>query len=69
MQHREPQAAPRSALEALLARQDDAALDYVTDELIGNGSFSEPPAQPEAERTRAGRSSGREPVDEPVEAG
>ncbi len=39
MQHRESQAAPRSALEALLARQDDAALDYVTDELMANGTL------------------------------
>jgi tRNA-dihydrouridine synthase 3 len=44
MQRRESGVPPRSPLEALLARHDDAALDYVTDELITSGDFSRPPA-------------------------
>jgi len=44
MQQREPSRVPRSALEALLARQDDAALDYVTDELMAGGDMASPPA-------------------------
>jgi tRNA-dihydrouridine synthase 3 len=47
MQTREPDLAPRSPLESLLGRQDDAALDYVTDELMTGGSLSAPPP-PEA---------------------
>ena len=39
MQGREPAFEPRSALEALLARTDDAAIDYITDELLDGGSF------------------------------
>ena len=35
---------PRSPLEALIARHDDAALDYVTDELLNDGDFSHPPS-------------------------
>lgn len=35
---------PRSPLEALLARVDEAALDYVTDELLNDGDFGQPPA-------------------------
>ena len=35
---------PRSPLEALLSRHDDAALDYVTDELIDGGDLAHPPA-------------------------
>jgi hypothetical protein len=35
---------PRSALEALLSRGDDAAADYITDELIEGGDLSRPPA-------------------------
>ena len=44
MQHRESDFSPRSRLEALLARQDDAALDYVTRELMSGGDCSSPPA-------------------------
>jgi tRNA-dihydrouridine synthase 3 len=43
MQGREPAFAPRSALEALLARTDDQALDYITDQLIEGGDLSDPP--------------------------
>jgi tRNA-dihydrouridine synthase 3 len=34
----------RSPLEALLARTDDAGLDYITDQLIDGGDLSNPPA-------------------------
>ncbi|HXT68901.1 MAG TPA: tRNA-dihydrouridine synthase family protein [Vicinamibacterales bacterium] len=44
MQARESAWTPRSPLEALLARSDDAALDYVTDELLAGGDLSRPPA-------------------------
>lgn len=43
MQVRERIATPRSPLEALLGRADDAALDYVTDQLIEGGDFAAPP--------------------------
>jgi tRNA-dihydrouridine synthase 3 len=43
MQQRESSFVPRSPIEALLARHDDAALDYITDELIGGGDLSAPP--------------------------
>jgi tRNA-dihydrouridine synthase 3 len=43
MQERESGVEPRSPLEALLARSDDAALDYVTRELIHGGEFRAPP--------------------------
>ena len=43
MQTRESGAVARSPLEALLARDDDGALDYVTDQLIAGGDFSDPP--------------------------
>lgn len=46
MQQREVIAQPRSALEALLARSDDAALDYVTDELLNAGDLATPPPVP-----------------------
>lgn len=66
MQTREVLDNPRSALEALLARADDAALDYVTDELLNGGTLSEPPPVPmpagDAREVRIER-------DEPVEAG
>ena len=42
MQRRES-AAPRSRLEALLTRTDDAALDYITDELLHRGDLQTPP--------------------------
>ena len=43
MQERESTWTPRSPLEALLARTDDAALDYVTDQLLAEGDLSSPP--------------------------
>jgi tRNA-dihydrouridine synthase 3 len=43
MQHREAGFMPRSDLEALLARTDYAALDYVTDQLLDGGDCSSPP--------------------------
>jgi tRNA-dihydrouridine synthase 3 len=42
MQQRES-SAPRSPLEALLARTDDAALDYVTDQLLTGADLGQPP--------------------------
>jgi tRNA-dihydrouridine synthase 3 len=58
MQTRESAFEPRSPLEALFARTDDAALDYVTDQLLDGGDLDTPPA-------------GTAPVDAPdlVEAG
>jgi hypothetical protein len=58
MQTRESAFEPRSPLEALFARTDDAALDYVTDQLLDGGDLDHPPA-------------GTAPVDAPdlVEAG
>ena len=44
MQRRESDFVARSPLEALLARHDDAALEYVTDELLNDGDFSHPPS-------------------------
>jgi tRNA-dihydrouridine synthase 3 len=44
MQTRESAFAARSPLEALFARTDDPALDYVTDQLLDDGEFDEPPA-------------------------
>lgn len=44
MQQRESLFVPRTPLEALLARTDDRALDYITDELLAGGDFSRPPA-------------------------
>lgn len=49
MQQRESLFAPRSPLEALLARHDDAAVDYITDELIDGGDLSSPPSPSESE--------------------
>ena len=43
MQQRESGFVPRSPLEALLARHDDAAIAYITDELIAGGDLSDPP--------------------------
>lgn len=48
MQMREALTTPRSALEALLARTDDAALDYVTDGLLSGDSLDSPPAPSES---------------------
>ena len=44
MQQREGAWTHRSPLEALLARTDDAAIEYVTDELLNGGDLSKPPA-------------------------
>ena len=43
MQTRESSFTPRSPLEALLSRDDEAALDYVTDQLMTGGDFADPP--------------------------
>jgi tRNA-dihydrouridine synthase 3 len=43
MQTRESAFEARSPLEALFARTDDPALDYVTDQLLDDGEFEEPP--------------------------
>jgi tRNA-dihydrouridine synthase 3 len=43
MQQRESAFEARSPLEALFARTDDPALDYVTDQLLDDGEFEEPP--------------------------
>src|SRR5262245_53492430 len=43
MQGREAAFEPRSALEALLARTDDTAVDYITDELLKGGTLDAPP--------------------------
>lgn len=68
MQLREVLAHPRSPLEALLARTDDAALDYVTDQLLAGGDLDAPPVPaPHTDSRLAGRDDSR--VDEPVEAG
>jgi tRNA-dihydrouridine synthase 3 len=49
---------PRSPLEALLSRTDDAALAYITDQLLDDGDLLEPPAvganAPETEIMEAG---------------
>jgi tRNA-dihydrouridine synthase 3 len=50
MQERESAFVPRSPLEALLARSDEAALDYVTDELLAERDLTAPP--PPADRAR-----------------
>jgi len=58
MQERESRFEPRSPLEALLSRADDAALDYVADELMRNGDLTAPPAEagsrPDVETIEAG---------------
>ena len=58
MQTRESAFEPRSPLEALFARTDDAALDYVTDQLLDDGDLASPPAAgvraPEADLVEAG---------------
>ncbi|MDP1572586.1 MAG: tRNA-dihydrouridine synthase family protein [Vicinamibacterales bacterium] len=51
MQGREPDGFARTPLEALLARSDDAALDYVTDALVG-GEDIDPAAAPAPDETR-----------------
>jgi tRNA-dihydrouridine synthase 3 len=44
MQTRESGVTARSPLEALFARTDDPALEYVTDQLLDDGEFDAPPA-------------------------
>lgn len=44
MQQREATFEPRDTLEALLARTDEPALEYVTDELLNGGDLTRPPA-------------------------
>ena len=44
MQGREPAFLARSPLEALLARTDEPALDYVTDQLLDGRELDAPPA-------------------------
>jgi tRNA-dihydrouridine synthase 3 len=46
MQQRESREDHGSPLDALLARTDDAALDYITDELMSGGDLSNPPSVP-----------------------
>jgi len=43
MQTRESSFQPRSPLEALLARGDEPAMDYITDELMRGGNLEDPP--------------------------
>ena len=52
MQTRESASVARSPLEALLSRDDEAALDYVTDQLIAGGDFADPPAKSAAPSDR-----------------
>jgi len=58
MQQRESSFVPRSPLEALLARHDDAAQDYITDQLIAGENLADPPdpgsTPVEAEEIQAG---------------
>jgi tRNA-dihydrouridine synthase 3 len=58
MQHREQMSDPRSPLEALLARTDEAALEYVTQQLLHDGDFADPPPAsaptPESDLVEAG---------------
>lgn len=72
MQQREVLAQPRSALEALLARTDEAALDYVTDELLSSGDLSSPPAPvaPDSDHSGDHRDDRRpDAVDDGIQAG
>jgi hypothetical protein len=62
MQQRESSFTPRSDLEALLSRTDDAAIDYVTDQLLDGGDCSSPPPRTTADASPV-------PQAEPVEAG
>ena len=43
MQQRESAFEPRGSLETLLARSDEPALDYVTDQLLAAGDLTDPP--------------------------
>ncbi len=58
MQVREPQMPNRSPLETLLGRDDDAALDYVTDQVIDGGDFANPP-EPSAPTSTDARDTNR----------
>jgi len=58
MQGREPAFEPRSALEALFARTDAAAIDYITDELLGGGTFDAPPGEGEPTLEQAAETEG-----------
>ncbi len=49
MQQRESSFVPRSPLEALLARHDDVAVDYITDQLLDGGDLGAPPPPGETE--------------------
>jgi hypothetical protein len=49
MQQRESAFVPRSPLASLLARHDDAAIEYITDELMSGGALDDPPAVGETE--------------------
>lgn len=49
MQRRESIFVPRDPLESLLARHDDAAIDYITDQLIDGGDLTAPPPPGETE--------------------
>ncbi len=75
MQVREVLDQPRSALEALLSRSDEPALEYVTDELLNAGDLSAPPPVPavvtdsRADRSGRSRATETDEEDEPVEAG
>jgi tRNA-dihydrouridine synthase 3 len=66
MQLREVIAHPRSDLEALLARTDDPALDYVTDQLLDDGDMADPPPVPPPTTDSRGQ---RQPVDDGEQAG
>ena len=56
MQQRESAFVPRSPLEALLARTDDAALDYITDQLLSGGDSRRSAAAGATPDDRAGAS-------------
>jgi tRNA-dihydrouridine synthase 3 len=43
MQARESGRTPANPLDALLARTDEAAIDYITDQLLDDGDFAAPP--------------------------
>ena len=55
MQQREGAWDYRSNLEALLGRNDDPAIDYVTDELLSGGDLTSPPPVTIVDDTRSSR--------------
>lgn len=63
MQQREALWTPRSPLEALLARTDEPALDYVTDELLSFGDLLNPPEPGTAASERGAQSAATESVE------